>query len=312
MLGRRCQTDGTHRHPPFARSVTGPLHGTAKCKRYSVEGLRVPMCLFLLCFLFHLTLHASEAAGQDSQSPYTERIKREFKFYPGGKIQITSGLPGNLKVVGWQRGSVVLEAEKVFYRMTPEDAKQLSKQIAIQVHYTQTAATIRTSGPQQQASVEINTTLYVPKDKTDLKIQVSHGDFSIDSVSGWVEATLQEGSIEAKSGSGYFSLLTQQGDLDVQLSGKHWDGLGFTAVTHRGKVSLGLPVEYSAALQLETRNGNFTLDYPEQLVDGESVPLAVVTDKVVRSLTATVGEGGAPIRIHTGAGDIQLMALRAR
>jgi len=195
--------------------------------------------------------------------------------------------------------------------MTPEDAKQLSKQISIQVRYTQIAATIRTSGPQQQANVEMNTTVYVPKDKTDLKIGLDHGDFSIDSVNGWVEATLREGSIEVKSVSGYFSLLTQQGDLDVQLSGRHWDGLGLTAVTHRGTVSLRLPLEYSAALQLETRNGNFTLDYPEQLVDGESVPLAVVTDKDVRSLTATVGQGGAPIRIHTGAGDIQLTGARA-
>jgi len=194
--------------------------------------------------------------------------------------------------------------------MTPEDAKQLSKQIAMPVRYTQISASIRTSGPQQQANVEINTTVYIPKDKTDLKIYVNHGDFSIDTVNGWVEATLGEGSIEVKSPSGYFSLLTQQGDLDVQLSGKHWDGLGLTAVTQRGTVSVRLPLEYSAALQLETRNGNFTLDYPEQVVDGESVPLAVVSNKDVRSLTATVGQGGAPIRIHTGAGDIQLTPAR--
>src|SRR6266540_7456173 len=34
--------------------------------------------LALLPFLLHLTLHAFEAAGQDSQSPYTERIRKEF------------------------------------------------------------------------------------------------------------------------------------------------------------------------------------------------------------------------------------------
>src|SRR5207247_3552818 len=134
------------------------------------------MCLFLLSFLFHLTLDASAAAGQDSQAPYTERIQKEFKFYPGGKIEITNGLPGNLKVVGWQRASVVLEAEKVFYHMTPEDAKQLSKQISIQVRYTQISATIRASGPQQRANVEINTTIYVPQDNTDIKMSLDQGD----------------------------------------------------------------------------------------------------------------------------------------
>src|SRR5206468_8310254 len=140
--------------------------------------------LVLLSFLLHLTLHASEAAGQDSQSPYTGRVRKEFKFYPGGRIEITNGLPGSLKVVGWQRASVVLEAEKVFYHMTPEDAKQLSKQISIQVRYAEISASIRTSGPQQQANVEINTTVYVPKDKTDLKIRLHYDHYSTDSVHG--------------------------------------------------------------------------------------------------------------------------------
>jgi hypothetical protein len=50
------------------------------------------------------------------------------------------------------------------------------------------------------------------------------------------------------------------------------------------------------------------IDYPEQLVDGESVPLTAVATKKGRSLSATVGDGGAPLKLMTMAGDVRLEA----
>jgi DUF4097 and DUF4098 domain-containing protein YvlB len=73
-------------------------------------------------------------------------------------------------------------------------------------------------------------------------------------------------------------------------------------------VDLLLPVDYSAALFLETRNGNIQIDYPEQKVEGESVPLTVATKKKARSLTAKVGEGGAPVKLLTMTGNVNLRA----
>ena len=112
-----------------------------------------------------------------------------------------------------------------------------------------------------------------------------------------------------RSLQGYFSGITQHGDLDVELSGRRWDGFGLTAATKAGTVELRLPLNYSAALQLETGDGNISVQYPEQLVEGERVPLHVVTQKNARSLTATVGDGGAPVKLLTTAGDIHLSGI---
>jgi hypothetical protein len=154
--------------------------------------------------------------------------------------------------------------------------------------------------------MEINLTLHVPKQKTDLIIQISKGDLSISTINGWVEATIGEGNLEAKSMQGYFSAQTELGNLEVEMSGKRWDGHGFTALTNRGTANLRLPLEYSAALQLETHDGEIKIDYPEQIVEGQHVPLHVITRKKVRNLTATVGKGGAPVKLFTSYGDVYL------
>jgi len=245
-----------------------------------------------------------------ADTPYVERTEKQFNFYPGGKVQINTGVPGNCKVVGWDRASVSLEVERIIYRLPADQAKLLSDRYPVQVRFTQTSATIKTSGPPESAAVmEANITLYVPKEKTDLGIHLLQGDLEVGRINGWIEATLNDGNIDAQSLQGYFSGVTQQGDVNVVMSGKYWNGLGFTAVTQRGSVQLHLPIEYSAALKLETHEGEISVQYPEQLVDGEHVPLHVVAQKKSRTLDATVGAGGAPIKLLTVAGNLQLEGI---
>ncbi len=244
--------------------------------------------------------------------PYVENGQRQFNFYPGGKLEVTLGVPGSLKIIGWKRGSVLVETERIIRGLAEDQAKVLATQFPLQLRWTQTTGTIRVAGPPPSvADTETNLTLYVPKDRTDMKIQMLKGNLTIGAVSGWMEATLQEGSIETASLSGYISVTTKLGDLKVEMAGKRWDGYGFTAVTQKGTVDLRIPEEYSAALQLETRSGELTVDYPEQLVDGESVPLQAVVKKNARTLSATVGAGGAPLKLMTMAGDVHLVRSQA-
>jgi len=265
--------------------------------------------LFLLAPQVRKPPEPSEAA---TESPYVERSQRQFNFYPGGKIEIAGGAPGSFKIVGWQRSAVLAEFEKVVYHLEPQQAKVLSDQFPIQVRWGQTSATIRTLAPPKAlASMEVNGTLYVPKEKTDFVIRLISGDLTIGALNGWIEVNLTEGSLEAKSLSGYFSSLAVKGDVKVELSGKRWLGRGFTAATQNGTVDLRLPADFSAALQFETRDGNISISFPEQLVEGESVPLKAVAKKKARTLKATVGDGGAPIRLFTNRGDIRLSAIEA-
>jgi DUF4097 and DUF4098 domain-containing protein YvlB len=241
--------------------------------------------------------------------PYVEQSLKQFSFYPGGKVVIAASVPGNIKVIGWQRSSIRVEIEKIVFNLPADKAKELSAAFPAQVRWTQTTATVRASGPAQAAaSMEVNLTIYVPKTRTDVNIKMLQGDLGIGQINGWIEATLNEGSIEAKSLSGYFSAKTQRGDISAELAGKRWEGHSFTAVTEQGSVELRLPLQYSAGLQLETREGTLTIDYPTQEIEGQEEPLTALAKKGGHSMKAAVGEGGSPIRLMTNAGNISLLA----
>lgn len=268
-----------------------------------------------LCFVLVNCLLASNLLSQEppktspspSDAPYVEREEKQFNFFPGGKIEILTGVPGSVKIVGWQKGSVRVEAEKIIYYETLDNAKALLKKSPLRVRYNQTSATIRAMiAPELPAIMEVNYTVYVPGEKTDINAKVEKGDFSIEGVNGWVEATAKEGSIEAKSMAGYFSGLAIKGDLFIEMSGIRWRGLEFAALTQQGSANLVLPAEYSAALQLETRNGKIEVNYPPRVFEGEEMPPDIIIKKTSQSLKAAVGEGGAPIKLATYSGDITL------
>jgi DUF4097 and DUF4098 domain-containing protein YvlB len=269
----------------------------------------------LSSFLLFLPFSQPQELEQKKEAtapPYVERSQKQFSFYPGGKLEVAADVPGDIKVIGWKRGSVQVEIERIIRALPEEQARVLATQFPVKMRYTQTLGSIHTLGPTPgTVDMDINLTLYVPKDKTDMHIRMLKGNLAIGSVNGWVEATLQEGSIETKSVSGYYSVYTKMGDVHVELSDKRWDGYGFTGITQKGNIELRVPVSYSAALQLDTKAGEITVDYPEQLVEGESVPLEATAKKTARSLTATVGDGGAPIRLMTMTGIVELKKLEA-
>jgi hypothetical protein len=261
-------------------------------------------CPVLICCLFVTNLLSQEAPPP--QAPYVEREEKQFNFFPGGKIEIFAEAPGSLKIIGWQKGSVRMEAEKIIYYLPPEQAKAEMQKLPVRTRWNQTNATIRTA-ENPSFKMEVNITLYVPGYKTDLRAKLNRGDFSIEQVNGWVEATIMsEGSIEVKSMAGYFSANTRRGDITVDMAGKRWDGLECAALTQYGSASLYLPLDFSAALLLETRDGKVTVDYPPQVVEGETVPPQIAIRKNSQSLKASVGDGGAPIKLVTYSGDITL------
>lgn len=263
----------------------------------------------ILYCLMNSNLVAQEPAPSPSsspQTPYVEREEKQFSFFPGGKIEISAGAAGSLKIIGWQKAAVRMEAEKIVYYASPDDAKSEIQKSPIRVRYGQTTASVRTFAP-PGSKLEFNLTLYVPGDKTDVKAKINQGDFFVEGVNGWVEATIAtEGSIEAKSMSGYFSASTPRGDISAEMTGTRWRGLEFAALTQNGSATLIIPVTFSAALQLETRNGKIMVDYPPQIVEGEVVPADIVIRKTSQSLKASVGDGGAPIKLVTYSGDVHL------
>jgi hypothetical protein len=262
------------------------------------------ICCLLLPNLF--SQDSLQAPGAATRTPLVVREEKEFNFFPGGKIEIAIGAAGSLKVIGWQKGSIRMEAEKIVYYPAEEQPKAEPPQIPIKVRYGQTSASIKTP-LNPEANAEVNLTVYVPGYRTDVTARLRTGDFSIEGVNGWVEVTITaEGSIDTKSLSGYFSGRTMRGDISVAMDNSRWNGLEFGANTQNGAIKLELPVKYSASLQLQTQNGKISVDYPPQVVEGEEVPPEIVSRKTAQVLKLAVGDGGAPIKLITASGDVSL------
>jgi hypothetical protein len=266
--------------------------------------------LILSCLLAIQAPQKQEAGAKvepSTVSPYVERDQRQFSFFPGGKIEILQGLQGSLTIIGWQRASVLAEVERIVYRLPEQEAKALPHAYPIQLRWTQTSATIQTSGPPGMAApMEVNLTLYVPKEKTDIKAQLTQGDFAVGGINGWIEVTVNEGSLRATALSGYFSGLTRRGNITAQLSGSRWSGYEFAGSTQQGNIELQLPLRYSAALVLDTKQGAITIDYPGPVVEGQQQTLEPVNQKEGSRLSSPIGEGGAPIRLATTSGNINV------
>ncbi|HTY61089.1 MAG TPA: hypothetical protein VMG30_02410 [Acidobacteriota bacterium] len=267
-------------------------------------------CLMLIACLFASPLFSQDSAqgsAAPAQSPYVDREEREFNFFPGGRVEIFTGVSGSIKIMGWKKGSVRVEAEKIVYYEDTEKAKAFLQKSPVRVRHTETITTIRVEGiPQSPAMLEVNLTVYIPGERTDINAKMDRGEFSVSSINGWVEVTIGEGSLEAKSMSGYFSGRLRKGDIFVETSGTRWAGYGLDALTQQGSVNLVLPTEYSAALQLETRDGKISVDYPPRIEEGEEIPPQIAINKKSQSLKASVGSGGMPIRLVTYSGDIKL------
>lgn len=266
----------------------------------------LPALLLLTC---SSVLRAQEVPKPTLESPavYTDIQEREYRFYPGGKIGISAGVPGSLKIIGWERGMVRMEAEIKVYTLTEEKARALLEKSPVRVRYTETASTIQvTESPELKGLLEVNLKVYVPGARSDIVAQVKKGDFTINAVNGWVEATLAEGNMQLDAVNGYYSVKTLKGNVSVNFSGNHWNGQGFTAVTQDGRIDMVLPEKYSAMLQLDTGNGEITVDFPSQEVEGELIPIEAVVQKKAQQLRVRVGDGGAPIRLGTQSGDVSL------
>jgi hypothetical protein len=104
--------------------------------------------------------------------------------------------------------------------------------------------------------------------------------------------------------NGYFSVKTRKGNIYANLSGNRWSGQGLTAVTQDGHIGLVLPEKYSATLQLDTRDGKITVDYPPQEIEGELIPIEAVVQKKAQQLRSRIGAGGSPVHIGTQSGDV--------
>lgn len=140
------------------------------------------------------------------------------------------------------------------------------------------------------------------------------GRIDASSVSGDVDVDDATGEFEAESVSG--SVLVRRGKLrlfraetvsgDVSYEGTYDASGDYRFNTHSGEVTLTVPADGGAALDLETWSGDITSDFPLTLQPGDSM------GGRRRRMQFNIGQGGARISAETFSGDIAIRRAPAR
>lgn len=219
---------------------------------------------------------------------------RVISLAKGGVITVDPGRNGAVAVEGWDRDSIEVHARIQAEGATDAEAAALAQGIKIAAAGTTIGAEGPDAGRRQSWSVSF--VVYAPR-RSDLKLDTYNGPIGVRDVTGRMTLTAYNGPISLAGVGGDVRARTTNGPLDIELVGAHWDGAGLDAETTNGPVSLAIPDNYSAQLEFGTVNGPMTVGFPLTVT---------IQGRVGRRISTRLGSGGAPIRVVTTNGPVEI------
>jgi hypothetical protein len=120
----------------------------------------------------------------------------------------------------------------------------------------------------------------------DVEVREAKGAVRVSTGNGRVTVSTAQGPVEARSGNG---------DIDVRMTALR-PSEDMTFSTGSGDIRVTLPTDYSGELDATTGNGTISSDFDLKL-EGRMNP---------RRVRATIGSGGARLRLATGNGGLEL------
>jgi hypothetical protein len=238
--------------------------------------------------------HCREQRWHDGDDRGRACEVRDVPVKLAGRSLAVSGAPnGSVRAVGRDGDAVKVTARIQADGRTDADARSRLAEIRIVAD----GRNVRAEGPPRDGRDDgwsVSYVLEVPR-RFDLDLESRNGSLGVSGVSGAIELRATNGSVALSDVGGDVRAHTQNGSLNVQLSGKRWDGAGLDAETHNGSVRVRIPDDYSARLETHTVNGSLRTDFP-----------VTVRGRISRDLTLPLGAGGAPIRVTTTNGSVTL------
>jgi hypothetical protein len=245
-------------------------------------------------------LSQDEWCRQDRRADFCE--VREETLSNQSTVDLDARGNGGVSIRGWDRPDVQLRARVTVW----DDSRDAAAQVAKQIQITTTGGRIRADGPRRDRDRRdrdwddrywsVTYELQVPR-KADLFIDATNGGIVIDDVRGRIDARTVNGGIVLGDVNGDIRGETVNGGVRVELSTEKWDGPGLDLKTVNGGVALAVPSNFSAELDARTSNGGIAVDFPITIS-------GLINNR--RQINATIGSGGAKIRLSAVNGGISV------
>lgn len=217
---------------------------------------------------------------------------RTRSFGATGQVEVDGGRNGGIVVEGWDGDEVRVTAR---VRANARSERRADELVA-SVRLMASGGRLSADGPRTERGEGWHVTweIQVPR-RQDLRLDATNGGLAVRGVEGRMELETTNGGVRLEDVGGDVRARTTNGGLDVRLDGGAWRGAGLDAQTTNGGVDLRVPEGYSAELDAGTTNGGFDLGFPVR-----------VSGRLGRTLRATLGDGGPPVRVVTTNGGVRI------
>ena len=208
-------------------------------------------------------------------------------------LTIRPGQNGAVKIEAYDGRDIEVHSRLQASAESRADAQALLEDITVDLGQTITA---RARARERSTHWGVSFVIYVPRN-TNVDVTTQNGPIAIKNVIGKMELSAQNGPISLSGVGGAVHARAQNGPLHVRLTGTRWSGAGLDAETENGPIALEIPSNYNAALETGTINGPMESDFPLTVT---------LSGRRWKQISTTLGSGGAPVRVVTTNGPVQL------
>lgn len=217
----------------------------------------------------------------------------------------------NIRVTTWDQNTIEAKVITTHYKIGEGgirvDERQTGDSVEIEVHYPHHNFNIGWESHRVDIIVQMpregranlrtgDGKIEVAGLKGEMDLHTGDGSINLDSVDGKLHATTGDGHIRASGRFDELGLKTGDGHVDVRANNGSSLAAGWRLETGDGSVSLEVPGDLSADVDLHTSDGHIDLDMP------------VTTEGKIRQneIHGKLNGGGSLLTIHTGDGSIHL------
>ncbi len=203
-------------------------------------------------------------------------------------------LNGSVEVRGWDRNEVEIRAVKTA-RQSPADLSD----VVIDVGATPGRVNIATRYPQDRSvDVTVEYHVRVPYRALLERVATVNGNVGVTGMETSGELHTVNGNIEAYNCAGSLSARTTNGSIHEEMVQLGEDGM--TLETVNGTVTLGLPANIGADLDVLSMNGFTTSE----------IPFAIKSSAKRGAMTGKIGRGGPLLHMRAVNGSVEVEALK--
>jgi DUF4097 and DUF4098 domain-containing protein YvlB len=225
----------------------------------------------------------------------SKNFSQTVPLQPGGTFELQN-VNGTVEVQGWDRDEVEIHAVK-----TAKERESDLDRVSIDVSAKPAAVSVATRYPQNEGvEVFVEYSVHVPRNARVERLATINGTLRISSLENVGDLRTVNGNIEAYESGGSLVAHVTNGNLHLELTHLR-DRDATVAETTNGSVLLALPISTQADLEAQCLNGTFSSE----------LPVSVESTLRPREVLGKIGKGGAPIRLRTVNGGIQIAILRS-